>query len=157
MPTLKKLCDNDPTNWDKYLNQVLANYRVTLNLATVETPFFNLWLRSKPTTSTSRTNAQKTMDREPPSFKLGNRVYFKNKQPGKWGLKQRPRYKIVPIEHDGHCLHMKNQAMGKTWSCNVKNIVLEPPIEFKNIDMKFGRVRKYINHPANLLTIILNN
>ena len=26
---------------------------------------------------------QKTMDREPPLFKLGNRVYFKKKQPGK--------------------------------------------------------------------------
>ena len=27
--------------------------------------------------------AQKTMDRTPPFFKLGDRVYFKNKQPGK--------------------------------------------------------------------------
>ena len=27
--------------------------------------------------------AQKTTDREPPSFKIGDRVYFKNKQPGK--------------------------------------------------------------------------
>ena len=25
---------------------------------------------------------QKTMNREPPSFKLGDRIYFKNKQPG---------------------------------------------------------------------------
>ena len=30
--------------------------------------------------------AQKTMDREPPSFKIGDRVCFKNKQPGKWDL-----------------------------------------------------------------------
>ena len=30
--------------------------------------------------------ALKTMDRTPPSFKIGNRVYFKNKQPGKWDL-----------------------------------------------------------------------
>ena len=28
-------------------------------------------------------NAQKTTDRKPPSFQLGDRVYFKNKQPGK--------------------------------------------------------------------------
>ena len=27
--TLKKLCDQDPSNWDKYINQVLASYRVT--------------------------------------------------------------------------------------------------------------------------------
>ena len=31
--------------------------------------------------------AQKTMDRQPPSFKIGDRVCFKNKQPGKWDLK----------------------------------------------------------------------
>ena len=39
-PTLKKLCEEDPSNWDKYINQVLANYRVTPNLATAEMPFF---------------------------------------------------------------------------------------------------------------------
>ena len=39
-PTLKKLCEKDPTNWDKYLNQVLASYRITPNLATVESPLF---------------------------------------------------------------------------------------------------------------------
>ena len=30
---------------------------------------------------------QKTMDRELPSFKIGNRVHFNKKQPGKWDLK----------------------------------------------------------------------
>ena len=39
-PILKKLCESDPTNWDKYLNQVLTSYRITPNLATAETPFF---------------------------------------------------------------------------------------------------------------------
>ena len=39
-PTLKKLCENDPSNWHKYINQVLASYRVTPNLAMAETPFF---------------------------------------------------------------------------------------------------------------------
>ena len=38
--TLKKLCEKDPANWDKYLNQVLTSYRITPNLATAETPFF---------------------------------------------------------------------------------------------------------------------
>ena len=32
--TLKKLCEKDPTNWDKYLKHVLASYRITPNLAT---------------------------------------------------------------------------------------------------------------------------
>ena len=39
-PTLKKLCEKDLSNWDKYINQVLAIYRVTPNLGTAETPFF---------------------------------------------------------------------------------------------------------------------
>ena len=39
-PTLKKLCEKDPANWNKYLNQVLASYRVTPDLATAETPLF---------------------------------------------------------------------------------------------------------------------
>ena len=44
-PTLKKLCEKDPSNWDKYLNQVLTSYRVTPNLATAETPFFLVYGR----------------------------------------------------------------------------------------------------------------
>ena len=44
-PTLKKLCEKDPSNWDRYLNQVLASYRVTPNLATAETPFFLVYGR----------------------------------------------------------------------------------------------------------------
>ena len=90
--------------------------------------------------------AQKTTDREPPSFKLGDRGYFKNKQPGKWPLKWRPGYQIVCIEHDGHYLHIGNEATGKTRSCNVKDVVLEPPVELWHIDMQFGRAGKYVNH-----------
>ena len=44
-PTLKKLCEKDPTNWDKYINQVLASCRVVPNLATAETPFFLVYGR----------------------------------------------------------------------------------------------------------------
>ena len=39
-PSLRKLCEKDPANWDKYLNQVLASYRITPNLTTAELPFF---------------------------------------------------------------------------------------------------------------------
>ena len=56
-PTLKKLCEKDPANWDKYINQVLASYRVTPNHSR-NTIFSCLWQRAKPTiTSTSGTNA----------------------------------------------------------------------------------------------------
>ena len=39
--------------------------------------------------------AQKIMDRTPPSFEIGDQVYLKNKQPGKWDLEWRPGYRIV--------------------------------------------------------------
>ena len=44
-PMLKKLCEKDTANWDKYLNQVLTSYRITPNLATVETPFYLVYGR----------------------------------------------------------------------------------------------------------------
>ena len=42
---VKKLCKKDPAKWDRYLNQVLTSYRITPNLATVETPFFMVYGR----------------------------------------------------------------------------------------------------------------
>ena len=44
-PTLKKHCEKDPDNWDKYINQVLASYHVTPHLATTEIPFFLVYGR----------------------------------------------------------------------------------------------------------------
>ena len=44
-PTLKKLCEKDTSNWDKYINQVLTSYRVIPNIATTETPFFLIYGR----------------------------------------------------------------------------------------------------------------
>ena len=191
-PILKKLCKKDPTNWDKYLNQVLARYRITPNLATAESPFFLVYGRdpnlplhqllepmqhflgepdssklnlethrlalaiAKKTLDKNRyTAAQKTLTGDKQAFQIGDHVYFKNKQPGKWDLKSRPRYRIVCIECNGHFIHIENQATGKVQSCNVKDIILEPPAEFWNIDTQFSRASHYINHLANLPTIHL--
>ena len=44
-PTLKKLCEKDPDNWDKYINQVLTSYHLTPHLATAETTFFLVYRR----------------------------------------------------------------------------------------------------------------
>ena len=67
--------------------------------------------RAKKTLDENRFKmAQKTMDHTSPSFKIRDRVYFKNKQPGKWDLKWRPGYRIVHTECDRHFLHIKNQA-----------------------------------------------
>ena len=60
------------------------------------------------------TASQNTTSRDNPTFNIGDRVYFKNKQPGKWDLKWRPGYQIVRIEHDGHYIHIENQATGRT-------------------------------------------
>ena len=101
------------------------------------------------------TAIQKAMEQDKPTFLIGDHVYFKNKQPGKWDLKWRCKYRIVCIEHDGHFIHIKNQATGKVQSCNVTDIILEPPIEFWNIETQFGRAGSFFNHPANLPTIKL--
>ena len=101
--------------------------------------------------------AHKTVDCIPPFFKIGDRVYFKNTQPGKWDLKWQPGYKIVHTGCNGHFLHIKNQATSKVCSCNMKDVILEPPIEFWNIDTQFDRASKYINHPAKLPTITITN
>ena len=64
---------------------------------------------------------------------------------------------IVHIESDGHYPHIENQTTGKIRSCNIKDIGLEPSVEFWNIDTQFGRAGKYINHPATFPTITLSD
>ena len=58
-PAFKKLCEKDTANWDKYIHEVLASYRVMTNLPTAETPFFLVHGRDPniTTASTSGTNA----------------------------------------------------------------------------------------------------
>ena len=101
-------------------------------------------------------NAQKTTDCTPTSFEAGNRVHSKNKQPGKWDLKWRARYRIVHTECNGHYLHIKKQATGKTQSCSVKDVVHKPPIKLWNIDTQYGIARRFKNYPANLPIITWN-
>ena len=91
--------------------------------------------------------AQKTTNGTSLNFKTGDKVYFKNKQPGKWDLKWTAGYRIVCIE---------NQATGKPRPCSVKIVVHELLVEQWNVDTKFGRTWKFINHPANLPTIPQN-
>ena len=91
--------------------------------------------------------AEKMTDRAEPGFKVGDRVYFKNKTPGNW----RAGYRIIQIEHEGCYLHIENQVTGKIRSCNVKEVVLEPISELWNVNPEFGRANKFINHLNNLL------
>ena len=73
------------------------------------------------------------------------------------GFKVETQISDCPYWVHGHFIHIENQATGKTWSCNVTDIILEPPIEFWNIDTQFSRASHYINHPANLPTIQLTD
>ena len=60
-PTQKKICQKDPSNWDKYINQVLASYRITPKPShSGISPFLSLWQGSK-FTSTSATTAHTTI------------------------------------------------------------------------------------------------
>ena len=45
-------------------------------------------------------------------------------------------------------VHIVNQAPRKVWSCNVKDVVLEPPVEFWNIDAQFSRAGKIHQPPC---------
>ena len=103
------------------------------------------------------TATQKMIARDKPAFQIGDHVYFNDKQPGKWDLKWRPGYRIVCIECDRHFIYIVNQATGKMCSCNVTDIILEPPAEFWNFDTQFCRAGCYISHPANLPTIQLKD
>ena len=69
------------------------------------------------------------------------------------GFKVETCYQIVRIECNGHFIHIENQATGKTRSCNVSDIILEPPVKFWNVNTQFSQASHYINHPANLPTI----
>ena len=53
---------------------------------------------------------------------------------------------------------LKTKLAGKVWSCNMKDIVLEPPAEFWNIDNTIWQSWKiYQLHPVNLPTINLSD
>ena len=68
----------------------------------------------------------------------------------KWDLKWRAGYRFVHIGYSGHYLHVENQAEEKTRPYNIKDYVHELPVELWNVDTKFGRDGKFINHPGNL-------
>ena len=63
---------------------------------------------------TTDSSLQKKMtDRAEPGYKVGDRVYFKNKTPGKWDLKWRAGYRIIQIECKGHYLHIEKPSHRK--------------------------------------------
>ena len=80
-----------------------------LGMLNLETHQLALAIAKKTLDENRFTGTQKTMATDKSAFQRGDHAYFKNKQPGKWDLKWRPRYRIVCIEHDGHFMHIENQ------------------------------------------------
>ena len=72
-------------------------------------------------------------------------------------LKWKSWYRIVHMEHNRHYFHIKNQATGKTQSCNVKEVVYVQPVRLWSIDTQSGRAGKSINHFTNLPIITLHD
>ena len=64
-------------------------------MITLEAQRLTLVIAKKTLDENHFKTVQKTMDRQTPSFKKGDMVYFKNKQPSKWDLKWRSEYRIV--------------------------------------------------------------
>ena len=50
----------------------------------LETHILALVIAKKTLDENKFTATQKTMARDKPAFQIGDRIYFKNKQPGKW-------------------------------------------------------------------------
>ena len=62
--------------------------------------------------------AQKTMDRQPPCFKIGDRVYFKNKQPAKWISNGDLDTELSKLSVMDIFCTSKSKVLEKVWSCN---------------------------------------
>ena len=56
----------------------------------LQTPRLALAIAKKTLDENRFTATQKTLARNQAAFQIGDRVYFKNEQPGKWDLKWRP-------------------------------------------------------------------
>ena len=80
----------------------------------LESHYLALAIAKKTLGENRFTHTQKTTNCTLPNFKVADRVFFKNKQPGTWDLKWKAGYRIVHIEHYRHCLHIENQATGQT-------------------------------------------
>ena len=127
--TLKKLCENYPDKWDRYINQNIIQLPCETTLCNCwNTLLPSLWQGSQFTLPPiARTHA--VIPSWPESWYLGH------------------------IECNWHYLHIENQATGKTRPYNV-NDVYKLPGELWNVDTKFGIAETFINHQANLPTFL---
>ena len=118
-PTLKKLCKKDPANWDKYLNQVLASYRITPNLATAESPFFLVYGRDPNLLLHQLLEPMQQFLGDPDSGKLNLETHRltlaiakKTLDENRFTATQKTLARNIPAFQIGNCVYFKNKQPG---------------------------------------------
>ena len=119
-PTLKKLCEKDPANWDKYLNQVQASYRITPNLATTESPFFLVYGRDPILPLHQLLEPMQCFLRDPDSGKLHLETHRlalaiakKMLDENRFTATQKTVFRDSPAFQVRDCVYFKNKQSGK--------------------------------------------
>ena len=143
-PTLKKLCKKDPANWDKYLNQVLASYRITPNLATAESPFF--WYMAETLTYhyINFWNPCNIFLGDPDSGKLNVETHRlaldiakKTLDENRFTATQKMLARDKPAFQIGGCVYFKNKQSGKwdlKWRPGYRIVCIEHDRHFIHIE-----------------------
>ena len=119
-PTLKKLCEKDPTNWDKYLNQVIASYRITPHVATAESPFFLVYGRDPNLPLHQLLEPMQHFLGDPDSGKLNLETHGlalviakKTLDENRFTATQKTLARDKPAFQIGDCVYFMNKQLGK--------------------------------------------
>ena len=119
-PTLKKLCERDPTNWDKYLNQVLASYRITPNPVMTESPFFLVYGRDPNLPLHHLLEPMQCFLVDPDSgvlnletHRLALGIAKKTLDENRFTATQKTMTRDKPAFQGGDCVYFRNKQLGK--------------------------------------------
>ena len=143
-PTLKKLCEKDPANWDKYLNQVLTSYRITPNLATTESPFFLVYGRNPYLPLHQLLEPMQHFLRDPNSGKLNMETHRlalaiakKTLDINRFTATQKTLARNQPAFQTGDCVYFKNKQPSKwdlKWRPGYRIVCIEHDRHFIHIE-----------------------
>ena len=143
-PTLKKLCEKDPTNWDKYLNQVFASYRIVPNLATAESPLLLVYGTDPNLPLHQLLEPMQCFLRDPDSGKLNLETHRlalaiakKTLDKNRFTATQKMLARDKPAFQIGDCVYFKNKQCGKLdlkWRPDYRIVCIEHDGHFIHIE-----------------------
>ena len=143
-PTLKKLCEKDPTNWDKYLYQVLASYRITPNLATAGSPFFLVYGRDPNLPLHQLLEPMQHFLGDPDSgmlnletHRLALAIAKKTLDENRFTATQKMMARDKPAFQKGNCVYFKKKQSGKwdlKWRPRYRIVCIECDRHFTHIE-----------------------